>query len=43
MKAVVEKSGLFAMLGRERLFLSLDSAVQQYESQAAQSASAPSG
>jgi len=43
MKAVVEKSGLFAMLGRERLFLSLDTAVQKYESDATNSTSAPSG
>jgi len=43
MKAVVEKSGLFAMLGRERLFLSLDSAVQNYESHATKSTSVPSG
>jgi SulP family sulfate permease len=42
MKAVVEKSGLFAMLGRERLFLSLDTAVQKYESSAAPSTSAQS-
>ena len=40
MKAVVEKSGLFAMLGRERLFLSLDTAVQKYESNATSSTSA---
>ncbi len=32
MKAVVEKSSLWATLGRERLFFSLDSAVQKYES-----------
>ena len=43
MKAVVEKSGLFAMLGRERLFLSLDTAVLNYESLAAQSTGAPPG
>ncbi len=43
MKAVVEKSGLFALLGRERLFLSLDTAVQNYESRATKSTSAPSG
>jgi anti-anti-sigma factor len=42
MKAVVEKSGLFAMLGRERMFLSLDTAVQKYESNATSSTSTQS-
>jgi MFS superfamily sulfate permease-like transporter len=32
MKAVVEKSSLWDTLGRERMFLSLDMAVQKYES-----------
>jgi SulP family sulfate permease len=35
MKAVVEKSSLWDTLGRERMFLSLDMAVQKYESSAA--------
>ena len=35
MKAVVEKSSLWDTLGRERMFLSLDMAVQKYESSTA--------
>jgi anti-anti-sigma factor len=43
MKAVVEKSSLWATLGRERLFFSLDVAVQKYESNEILTASAQTG
>jgi hypothetical protein len=43
MKVVVERSGLFAKLGPDRLFTSLDVAVGKYATLAAPPAVAPAG